>query len=86
VFVRPLTSDSTRPGGAQRTAASISPVAELLLTSTGRVVRKTCCSPCWMRANIASKAAPRCAIIGCSMASSTSRRTSVGPGRKKVPE
>ena len=63
----------------------MSPVADELDTYTGRAVRKIGRSPSCIRAKSASKIAPRCGSIGASIASSTSRRTSVGPGRKKVP-
>jgi hypothetical protein len=82
----PFTIASTRPGGAQRTEASISPVADELLTSTGRRVLKRSWSPLCSRANSRSNSAPRCGIIGRSIASRTSLRTSVGPGRKKLPK
>ena len=81
----PFTSDSMAPGRAQRTAASMRPVADELLTSTGRAVPNMARSPGCTRAKSCSNASPRCGIIGCSIASSTGRRTSVGPGRKKVP-
>ena len=81
----PFTSDRMAPGGEHRTAISMKPVADDVLTYTGRVVRKIGFSDSTMRANIASNSAPRCGNIGASMVSSTSRRTSVGPGRKNVP-
>src|SRR5690348_4579462 len=82
----PFTRESSAPGGALRTAPSMRPLADDVLMYTGRAVRKTSRNPTSRRANISSNARPRCAIIGRDSAARISGRTSVGPGRKKVPK
>jgi len=68
-----------------RTAASINPVAEDAAIYPGRCVRKIDFNPGCTRAISASMSFARWAIIGPTCACNTSGRTSVGPGRKNLP-
>ena len=81
----PLTSDSTRLRAPFLREPSISPVAEEEEMYTGLVVRKTRWSDGWIFARSSSIPFPRCPIMGRVWAASTSSVTSVGPGRKKLP-
>ena len=81
----PLTSDRARRRTPLRTAISIKPVADVVPTNTGRVVRATALSLGAIVCSSFSIAADRWGIIGRIMASSTSGWTSVGPGRKNLP-
>jgi hypothetical protein len=82
----PFTRQSSRPCGSARMPASIIPVAELVLMSTGRLVLKTDRRPRCRRSKSCSNSGPRCGIIGFVIAARIWGRTSVGPGRKKVPK
>ena len=63
----------------------MSPVADDEEMYTGRAVRKTRWSAGWISASSSSIPLPRCPIIGRVWAARTSSVTSVGPGRKNLP-